>query len=79
MDGDPVWLMLIGASSGGKTEFINPLRHLPFMKEAGTITEAALLSGSSKRDQSAQATGGLLVQIGSSGLCSLKISLRCFP
>jgi hypothetical protein len=72
MDGDAVWLMLVGGSSGGKTEIVNPLLGLPFVKEAAVLTESSLLSGSSKRDHAAGAKGGLLRETGPFGLLILK-------
>lgn len=72
MDGDAVWLMLVGGSSGGKTEIVNPLLGLPFVKEAAVLTESSLLSGSSKRDHAAGAKGGLLREIGPFGVLILK-------
>lgn len=72
MDGDAVWLMLVGGSSGGKTEIVNPLLGLPFVREAAVLTESSLLSGSSKRDRAAGAKGGLLREIGPFGFLVLK-------
>lgn len=72
MDGDAVWLMLVGGSSGGKTEIVNPLASLPFVREAAVLTESSLLSGSSKRDHAAGAKGGLLREIGPFGFLVLK-------
>lgn len=72
MDGDAVWPMLVGASSGGETELVSPLLGLPFVKEAAVLTESALLSGSSKRDRARNAKGGLLREIGPFGFLVLK-------
>jgi hypothetical protein len=72
MVGDPVWLLLVGAAGSGKTETIQPLKGLPQLHPAATLTEASLLSGTPKRDRSAGASGGLLKAIGSFGIILLK-------
>jgi hypothetical protein len=72
VDGDPAWLMIVAGSSSGKTEAVNPLAALPFTHLVGTLTEAAFLSGSSKRDQTADSTGGLLREVGNFGVLILK-------
>jgi hypothetical protein len=72
MDGDPVWLMLVGASSGGKTEILNAVTGLPHVHAAATLTEGALLSGTSRKDKDKTAKGGLLREIGAFGILCLK-------
>src|SRR5579863_5031277 len=72
LPGDPVWLMLVGPSSGGKGEIMNPISALPHVREAATITEAALLSGTSKNNRGQGSSGGLLKEIGSFGVLVLK-------
>jgi hypothetical protein len=72
MDGDPVWLMVIDRSGGGKTEHIQPLAALPFVHLAATITEPALLSGTPQKDKANDSKGGLLREIGSFGFLVLK-------
>lgn len=72
LDGDPTWLQLVSPSSGGKTEFLNALSALPEVHHAATLTEAALLSGTPKREKAADAKGGLLRSIGDSGVLCLK-------
>ena len=71
-DGDPVWLLIVGPPSGGKTEILSSCAALPYMVSAATITEAALLSGTAKRDRAKDATGGLLRQIGDFGILLAK-------
>ena len=45
LDGDPVWVMLVGGSGIGKTERIMPVASMPHVVMASTLTgEAALLS-----------------------------------
>ncbi|MBZ5623508.1 MAG: hypothetical protein LAQ69_33020 [Acidobacteriia bacterium] len=72
MEGDPVWLLLIGPPGGGKTELLQPLRGLPNVHMASTLTEASLLSGTSSRDRAANASGGLLKSIGNFGIVLCK-------
>jgi hypothetical protein len=64
MAGDPLWMMLIGGSGWGKTELLMSLTGLPHVHVASTMTEASLLSGTSRRDKGKDATGGLLQKIG---------------
>lgn len=45
MDGDSVWLMLVGGPSSGKTELIQALMGLPFSFDVSTLTTNTLLSG----------------------------------
>ncbi|MGH3040382.1 MAG: winged helix-turn-helix domain-containing protein [Gaiellaceae bacterium] len=70
--GDPVWLLLVGSPGSGKSEILGPLKHLADVHPVATLTEAALLSGSPKRDHDAQSSGGLLREIGSSGIILCK-------
>jgi hypothetical protein len=70
--GCPVWLMIVGGPSSGKTEPIISLLTSPYIVSGATLTEAALLSGTSKKDIGRNATGGLLRQIGNFGVLLLK-------
>ncbi len=45
MQGDPIWLMVIGGSSSGKTELINALSDVKTCKQLTSITPNTLLSG----------------------------------
>jgi len=71
-DGDPVWLLVVGPPSGGKTEILSSAAGLPYIVPAAIITEAALLSGTSSKERAADATGGLLRQIGEFGILFAK-------
>lgn len=72
-EGRPVWLMMIGPPSCGKSELLNSLLSLPGIKEGGSITGVgALLSGSKKRDRNSSSTGGLLREIGERGALVIK-------
>ena len=59
-------------AGGGKTEILGGISRLPDVHPAATVTEAALLSGTSKRDRSATAKGGLLREIGDFGIILAK-------
>jgi hypothetical protein len=73
LDGDPVWLMLVGGSGVGKTERIMPVTAMPNVVLSSTITgEAGLLSATPRRDRADNATGGLLKQLGEHGMLILK-------
>ncbi|MGD0949914.1 MAG: hypothetical protein ABSA52_21095 [Candidatus Binatia bacterium] len=68
MPGDVVWLLLIGPSGSGKTELLMALAGLAYVYVVGVLTEAALLSGVSKKDKTAGSKGGLLREIGEFGI-----------
>jgi hypothetical protein len=70
MEGDPVWLMIVGPPSGGKTESIIAIATLPDVRLGATLTEAALLSGTPKKQSVGK--GGLLREIGTFGILVLK-------
>lgn len=70
--GDPVWLLLTGPPSSGKTETLISLLGLQHIHAVSTLTEAALLSGTPTKDRAAEATGGVLREIGDLGIMVLK-------
>jgi hypothetical protein len=72
MTGDPVWLLLVGPSSSGKTELLGGAMGLPDVFGAATLSEASLLSGTPRKEVSPEAKGGLLLQIGEFGVLVLK-------
>lgn len=68
IEGIPVWMMLIGPPSSGKSDLLKSLMGIPNMREGGSITgESALLSGVGKKDRDKDSTGGLLREIGTHG------------
>jgi len=71
-EGDPVWLLIVGPPSGGKTEILSSCAGLPYVIPAATVSEAALLSGTSKRERTRDATGGLLRMVGDFGILLAK-------
>ena len=72
LDGDPLWLLCVGPPSSGKTEIVNAVSHRPGVHQAATITEAALLSGTPKKQAASGSKGGLLRVIGDWGIIALK-------
>jgi hypothetical protein len=70
--GDPVWLLLVCAPSTGKTEILSAATRLSWVIPAAKVTEASLLSGTSKRERTKGATGGLLRQVGDFGVLLCK-------
>jgi hypothetical protein len=72
LPGDPIWLLLVGASSSGKSEVLVSLSGLEEVRPAATMTEAALLSGTPRKNAAADAKGGLLRVIGAYGILTLK-------
>ena len=72
LDGDPVWLGIVGPPSSAKTEILNSTSLLPNIVQAATLTPAGLLSGTPKKQRAKGTAGGLLQQIGSFGIIALK-------
>ncbi len=72
LDGDPVWLLLVGPPGSGKSELLAALCTCRDVHPAATLTEAALLSGTPKREKASDAKGGLLRSIGDFGIIVAK-------
>jgi len=72
LPGPPVWFLLVGPPSGGKTEQVLTLAHMPDVRLASVLTEGALLSGVPAREHAQGAKGGLLREIGAFGYLLLK-------
>lgn len=69
MSGDPVWLMIVGASSGGKSEIINAMTGLTgFVHPISTLTSNTFLSGM----KSGGKETSLLKKIGPAGVLAMK-------
>lgn len=66
--GDPIWLIIIGASSGGKSQILRPmaLTDTKFMHRIDDLTENTFLSGMLPGKERGQSS--LLLRIGSSGM-----------
>jgi hypothetical protein len=71
-EGDPVWLAVVGGSSRGKTEIVAAVDGFPGVRVIGALTVAALLSGTSRKDRSKDATGGILMELGDRGILVVK-------
>jgi hypothetical protein len=74
MPGDPLWVLHVGPSGGGKTEPLLSIGGLDEVQSLATITEAALLSGVPRKEKAPGATGGVLgkIGVGGYGILSLK-------
>lgn len=72
IDGDPVWLMVVSGSGAAKTETVAPLAAAGAYVTSTISSEGALLSGTSRKERTATATGGLLRKIGSTGVLVIK-------
>jgi hypothetical protein len=73
IESDPLWLLLVGPTGSGKTQLLDPLMSLPYnMHSVGTLTQAALLSGSPGREKATDASGGLLRGVNRFGFLILK-------
>jgi len=73
LDGDPVWMMLVGGSGVGKTERLMPVAQMAGVTLMSAVTgEAAFLSAASKKDRDGASTGGALRQVGERGVLLLK-------
>ena len=70
--GDPIWLLLVGPPGGGKSEILERRHPLEDAHPAGTLTEAALLSGTPNKERAEAAKGGLLRAIGDFGIIVAK-------
>ena len=63
LDGEPVWLMLVGAPGCGKTETLMTLGRVEGVHITSKLTEAGMLSGTPARERAKGARGGLLRQL----------------
>ncbi len=66
---DSIWLLIIGAPSGGKTELVNTLSGLIYSHQISTMTENSFLSGMGGSDGKEKS---LLHKIGDNGLIIMK-------
>ena len=71
LDGDPLWVLVLSGPGNAKTETVQALS--PVATITSTIaSEGALLSATSRRERSKDATGGLLRQMGAHGVLVVK-------
>lgn len=68
----PLWLMIVGGASSGKTATMDSIRLLPNTYQCSTITAPALLSGTPGKERAKDAKGGLLREVGEAGMLLLK-------
>jgi hypothetical protein len=64
LGGDPLWLLLVSGSGNAKTETVQALDGMGASITSTISSPAALLSGTSRRDTSNDATGGPAPQAG---------------
>lgn len=72
LDGDPVWVLLVGGPGNAKTETVSALATTGAHAVSTIASEGALLSGTSKGERADDATGGLLRDVGDVGVVVLK-------
>ncbi|MBB0990218.1 ArsR family transcriptional regulator [Dietzia sp. SLG510A3-30A2] len=72
LDGDPVWLLLVSGSGNAKTETVQTLKDFGALMTSTISSQGALLSGTSRKEQAEDATGGLLRKIGDRGILVIK-------
>ncbi len=70
--GDPVWLLVVSGSGAAKTETVAPLAAAGAHVTSTISSEGALLSGTSRKERTKEATGGLLRKIGDTGVLVIK-------
>jgi hypothetical protein len=72
ISGSPVWTMLIGGASAGKTEVLLSTQHVKRVHMIGRLSGvSALLSGVPRKDVRAGSSGGILRDVGTLGIMML--------
>lgn len=72
LDGDPLWLLIVSGSGNAKTETVQALTGAGATVTSTIASPGALLSATSKRERSPDATGGLLRKVGERGVLVVK-------
>jgi Domain of unknown function (DUF3854) len=72
LNGDPLWVLLVSGSGNAKTETVQPLSGIDAVMVSTITSDAALLSATSKREQTDDANGGLLRQVEPRGILAIK-------
>jgi hypothetical protein len=72
LDGDPVWLLIVGGPGGAKTESGMALLGIGARVVSSIASIGSLLSATSKGERTNDATGGLLREMGDRGLLFIK-------
>lgn len=69
---DPVWLLIVSGPGAAKTETVQAFDGIGATLTSCISSEAALLSGTPKRERAKAATGGLLRKMGTRGVLVVK-------
>ena len=73
LSGDPLWILIVSGASTAKSETVTRLEGCPRVVQVSTLTtEAALLSATGKNETDSEATGGILRELGASGILVFK-------
>jgi hypothetical protein len=72
LNGDPLWLLIIGGPGATKTETVTGASGIGAHITSTIASEGALLSGTAAKSRSTSATGGLLRKIGNRGVLVIK-------
>ncbi len=73
LSGDPLWILIVSGASTAKSETVTRLEGCPRVVQVSTLTtEAALLSATGKNETDPEATGGILRELGDSGILVFK-------
>lgn len=72
LDGDPLWLLVIGGPGTAKTEIVQALTGADAIVISTISSEAGLLSATPKTERAGDASGGLLRALGERGLLVVK-------
>lgn len=72
LDGDTPWLLVVSGSGFTKTETVTALGGAGALVTSTITSEGALLSATSRKERSKNATGGLLRQVGDAGILVIK-------
>lgn len=69
---EPVWTLIVSPPSTAKTEFVCIHVDYPHSHSLSNLTEAGLISGTSRKDSDLGSTGGVLMAMGSFGIILVK-------
>lgn len=72
LDGDLLWLLVVSGSGNAKTESVQALQGAGAHVVSTIASQGALLSATARKERSADASGGLLRQIGEQGVLVIK-------
>jgi hypothetical protein len=72
LSGDPLWVLIISGPGAAKTETVQACAGAGALIVSTVSGDAALLSGSPKKDRAKNATGGLLCEVGDQGVLAIK-------